>query len=547
MLAIGSYQAPTLYTSSPQVQMVAPVSSGRTTEAKTYYISPTGNDENAGTSPTSAWKSLSKINSLDLNPGDQVLLQRGYGYSGNLSFTQEDAGTPTAPITISSYGTGGTATINAGTGNAMFIYDVAGYNISNLKIVGSGISTNTGEGIVAYNDLANNVKLDGITIKNVDVSGFRGYGIAIGGWNQQSGFRNVKVTDVLTHDNGEGGLITYAQIPNVHENVYVGYVSTYNNGGTNFPSDVDGIVLGGVKGGIIERSIAYNNVGKGGVGIWTYDSTSITIQHNESYNNRTTSSHDGGGFDLDNNVSDSIMQYNYSHDNHGAGFLLCHGLNNLNYTGNIVRYNISQNDGRNNGYGGIDIYGKVTNSQIYNNTVFLNSAATGNPSAIRIWNLGFEGLDPSGLYFRNNIFQTQDGLNLVDADKNALDTAKDIVFQGNNYYSSGSPFNILWNGITYNSLDSWRTATGEEKLDENNVGFSVDPLFNNPKGGTTVNNPDLLNKLAAYRLDSTSPLIDQGLNLMSLFNINPGTQDFNGTSLPQGLGYDIGAVESLQK
>ncbi len=363
MLAIGSYQAPTLYTSSPQVQMVAPVSSGRTTEAKTYYISPTGNDENAGTSPTSAWKSLSKINSLDLNPGDQVLLQRGYGYSGNLSFTQEDAGTPTAPITISSYGTGGTATINAGTGNAMFIYDVAGYNISNLKIVGSGISTNTGEGIVAYNDLANNVKLDGITIKNVDVSGFRGYGIAIGGWNQQSGFRNVKVTDVLTHDNGEGGLITYAQIPNVHENVYIGHVKAYNNlGVAGDPNPTgNGIVLGGVNGGTIERSVAYNNgslcdAPEGPVGIWAYDSKGITIQYNESYNNHTGGKADGGGFDLDRNVSNSIMQYNYSHDNDGAGYLLCHIVNNQNFTNNIVRYNISQNDGKKNSYGGIRVF-----------------------------------------------------------------------------------------------------------------------------------------------------------------------------------------------
>ncbi len=73
----------------------------------------------------------------------------------------------------------------------------------------------------------------------------------------------------------------------------------------------------------------------------------------------------------------------------------------------------------------------------------------------------------------------------------------------------------------------------------------MDPLFTNPGGGTTIGNPDLLNTLNAYTLGSTSQLIDKGLNLNQLFGINPGTQDFNGTSLFKGLGYDMGAVESF--
>src|SRR2546423_10792170 len=43
----------------------------------TFYVSPGGDDANAGTSPAAAWKTVAKINSLDLEPGDRVLLQGG--------------------------------------------------------------------------------------------------------------------------------------------------------------------------------------------------------------------------------------------------------------------------------------------------------------------------------------------------------------------------------------------------------------------------------------------------------------------------------------
>src|SRR5206468_751201 len=127
----------------------------------------------------------------------------------------------------------------------------------------------------------------------------------------------------------------------------------------------------------IERCVAYNNgaacnnPGGGPMGIWTWDSNNITIQYNESYANRCgTGSRDGGGFDLDGGVTNSVMQYNYSHDNYGAGFLLFQFASARPYGNNIVRYNITANDARNFHYGGIYMGGgsAVINNQIYNNT-----------------------------------------------------------------------------------------------------------------------------------------------------------------------------------
>ena len=82
-------------------------------------------------------------------------------------------------------------------------------------------------------------------------------------------------------------------------------------------------------GGTIERSIAYNNgflcgsSGGGPVGLWTWDSNNITIQNNESYANRSgAATADGGGLDLDGGVTNSKVQYNYTHGNDGAGVLV---------------------------------------------------------------------------------------------------------------------------------------------------------------------------------------------------------------------------------
>ena len=70
-----------------------------------YYVSPNGKDSNSGTSTLKPWRTINKVNSRDLDPGDQVLFQGGATFSGTLSFNAQDAGTPANPITISTYGT----------------------------------------------------------------------------------------------------------------------------------------------------------------------------------------------------------------------------------------------------------------------------------------------------------------------------------------------------------------------------------------------------------------------------------------------------------
>ena len=75
-----------------------------TVQSENYYISSQGNDSNSGTSNLVAWKSITKLNSSILQPGDSVLFRRGDTFNGEIVVRQ--SGTPKKPIVFSAYGNG---------------------------------------------------------------------------------------------------------------------------------------------------------------------------------------------------------------------------------------------------------------------------------------------------------------------------------------------------------------------------------------------------------------------------------------------------------
>jgi parallel beta-helix repeat protein len=78
--------------------------------ATDYYFSSSQGDDSRSTleaqNPSTPWKSISKLNSWfkSLQPGDKVLFKCGDTFYGSIITTK--AGTSSAPITLSSYGTG---------------------------------------------------------------------------------------------------------------------------------------------------------------------------------------------------------------------------------------------------------------------------------------------------------------------------------------------------------------------------------------------------------------------------------------------------------
>lgn len=534
---------------APEANRVPQAADVVTAAGVTYYVSVSGNNNNAGTSPAKAWRTIGKVNEKTFAAGDRVLFEGGSMFGGALTFTAAEKGSAVAPIVLSSYGVG-RAIINGGNGSAITLYNTSGYELRSINVVGSGRTTNSGSGVNVYADLAGGVKLPYIRIDSVEASGFGKFGIAVGSWNNTTGFTDVRVTYASTHDNGQAGVTSYAQAPYAHRSFYVGHVVAYNNSGVPGLSvnSGSGIVMGGVTGAVIERSVAHNNgalnsAAEGPVGIWTYDSDSVVIQHNESHHNRTNGTADGGGYDLDQNTRNSIVQYNYSHDNDGPGFLLAHSPNNTNHGGNTVRYNISQNDGRKNAAGAIVIWGRTIGAEIYNNSVYLKPSASGASRAINVHNVTIPTQDVKNVHIRNNAFFADSGATMLWVSADQLNGAIDLRFEGNNYFGRTAAPKFLWGNTTYFGIGAWRTASGQEVLAGAPVGSAMDPQFTTAGGGGTIGNADLLANLTAYKLKSTSLLINKGLNLQQRFGVNAGPIDFFGGTLPFGAAFDVGAHE----
>jgi hypothetical protein len=528
-----------------------------TRQPATYYVNLNGNDANAGTSPAAAWKTIAKVNAMTFIPGDSILFQGQQSFNGSIFFDATDTGADSsgnliAPITIGAYGTG-SATISSGTDFGFFAQRNGGITLQDLNFRGTGPAANANDGVAFFNNAAGNIKQSDIKLQRVTVSGYGKNGLSIGGFNGSSGYRNVSILDSTFNDNRDGvtffGPAFNAAAPvYAHSNVLVSHVQAFENDGNSSATNPtgNGIVFGSVRDGVIERSVAHHNgsantATTGPVGIWAYDSDRITIQHNESYSNQRGSGGDGDGFDFDQNTSNSVMQYNYAHDNDGAGFLLYTGQQNIFHDDNTVRYNVSERDGRTQGYGGIVIGGRVTDLEVYNNTIYFPSGSFGtNSAAVYITSIG------DRVHFRNNILQTTGGARLIST--NAVQN--ELLFQGNVYWSTDGAVAIRWGNSTYSSIGAWRSAeTTQERVDLDGNGslddssLNLDPRLAAAGTGGTIGDADALEAMTAYRLLSDSPLRDAGLDMNTRFSINPGDLDFFGTAIKQGSGFDLGADE----
>lgn len=499
-----------------------------------YYLSASGNDNNNGTSSTTAWKTIVKLNGVQLQAGDIVKFEGGATFSGPITLGADDLGTSTNPIIITSYGTG-RPVINAGTGYGLDAYNTGGIEIRAINFVaGAG---NLSSGINFYLDKAD-VNLQHITIEDVEVSGFHDFGIMLGCTNTTKGYSNVLINRVLSHDNILGGIYTYCwdafsfDDSNIfiNKNIIIKNTKTYNNKGLAGSANHtgSGMIISTFDGALIDSCEAYNNGenntygGGGPVGIWFFIVKNGIIQNSESHHNKTQTV-DGGGFDLDGGCQNCVIQYCYSHDNMGPGYLLAEYGSNVPYTGNIIRYNISERDAmkaRTGGNGSIYLWStgkgsELINCEIYNNTIY---AAT---NCVLLTEPFF-----TNVKIRNNIFYSPTGTSLINAAYSPVDSSQ-AHFVQNNYYSASTP-EFTWNNSKYNSLAAWKAvAVTQERVGGTNYGVISDPLF--VAGGQGRD---------GYKLTDISPDIDAGLNLNNI-----GPFNFYGSASKIGPNQDIGAYE----
>ncbi|GAA3491701.1 discoidin domain-containing protein [Streptomyces cremeus] len=413
----------------------------------TYYLdSESGSDTANGTTPTTPWRTLTRANQHTFLPGDTLRFAADRTWTGQ--FAPRGSGTAGAPVTATSYGTGrkpviaGNATVPSavllhnlshwtldglevtnGTGGTTWrtgvevrakdIGPVPGITLRNLHVHGMDGIAQVGKGNIGSAGILVNVRgnttptyFTGMRIENNEIADTKAYGITTWstwmrreGWNELWGELNIPAT--------EYGPFTPSTGLVIRDN----YVHDVGSGGIN-PNQV------------ADTLIEYNTVARPtstttNVGIWWSGADRTTVQFNEVYGAR----YGGRGldctaFDADASSHDSLIQYNYSHDN-GGGFFISVSLGTAPASA-VVRHNISQFDGN-------EIFTFSTNTDgvdIYHNTVYVAPAP---PSARPLHKIAQVYHNPKNVTFRNNL--------IVNQAKLPYDTAG-ITYR-NNLYAGG--------------------------------------------------------------------------------------------------------------
>ena len=453
---------------------------------RTWYIDTTGSDAGNGTR-LKPFKTINRANALFLAAGDTLFFHSGQRFEGTLQLRSGLNGTRSKAIVITSWGKG-YATIDGRDSSAIRVYNEQFIKLQHLVLLGSGRKTgNVKDGLALIN--SNN-----IDVQDLDISGFQKSGLLI------YSSKNVIAKNIFVHDNGSAGITVEAPYQTRESyNIRILSCRAENNPGdpTNLNNHSgNGIVVGDCRKVLIDHCTATNNgwdmprIGNGPVGIWAYEADSVIIQHCLSYKNKTSKGGaDGGGFDLDGGVTNSIVQYNLSYDNWGSGYCIFQYWGASPWHDNVFRYNISENDGTvSDSQAGLYIWNSSDDEkqfhdcQVYGNIIYNDKVAAISFS---------EKSESKGIRMYNNIFVGRDTL------IKGKDKIGDVKFWQNDWWSIAAGFNI--DGIT--SFKGWALKTGQEQID-GIVGFNIKPDFKAP-GKTKITSASQFRKFENYVLKNT--------------------------------------------
>ena len=517
----------------------------------TYYVdAENGNDENNGTSPETAWKTLAKASSIrQLKEGGSILLKAGSVWNGEQLTVKNAKGSEANPIVIGSYGEGANPVINGNGANwdadskeelaAVHIYNSENIVIENLEITNwdssvSGDYTQSSKllsGLVVENKDAG--ELSNVVIRNNKIHDVNGR--MAGGAEKAAGGLIVVVTGGGSNHTGKveswynGLTIDGNEVYNVcHEAIYMESVwasrtlvggtssdTNYQNSGNspwvgssdvrienNYVHDVagDGIVPINTTEAIVQYNLIDNSADSNWdysanpnhAALWTWDSNNVTFRYNEASNTSkdskgTAVGNDSMAFDFDYGVQNCLYEYNYSHDNLGGFMMLCPGPGAT--VNNIARYNLSVNDGLYEGAPMIRLgTGKYGSIgvQVYNNTMYWEGTGY---SASLTPHSAWEGEVIEDVSVFNNIFYGP-------ATADSVSTKAGVSYYNNLVYSSDG-----------SAQEVYQAAANDESA------VYEDPMFvdvTDYTAGSWADGVTTLGTANGFMIQEGSPAIDAG-------------------------------------
>lgn len=322
-------------------------------KSQTYYLDASGgNDNMAGTSRRTAWKSLGKINATAFLPGDSILFKAGEKWMGCIRF--KGAGKSGAPIAVAAYGKGNKPVLdgNGARQPVILLENTEYWEISDLEITNASDSIGYRQGILVKADedgLKSHLRFRNLFIHNImgDYS-FEMKGKNTGGIGIIGGV-NTRFNDIIIENCDIGNINRVGIFTNLTDsrNAVRGkrpITGLIIRGNRIHHCAGDGLIVRYADRPLIEYNIAYENhnapeeLVKHGVALWCRSTDDAIFQYNEVYN--TKGKMDGQAFDADLDAYRTLVQYNRSHHNEG-GFMLVYGSS----SETIVRYNVSIADG----------------------------------------------------------------------------------------------------------------------------------------------------------------------------------------------------------
>lgn len=395
--------------------------------AADYHVDAEGGDDgHDGSGPGAAWRSLEKVRSIELKPGDRLLFKAGSRWQGVLQ--PKGSGTAEAPVRIGRYGDGPPPRIDgAGARDAVLLENMSHVVLEDLEITNQGeqrAAWRTGVRILARGAGAmRGVRLSRLHVHDVngDLRKDReGCGIFFEAMpGKDCHFDGLVIEQCRVERTDRNGICQRGNGWPRSRNVIIRGNTLEDIGG-------DGIKLWGTNGGLIEHNVVRKARARcaddeAAAGIWPFACDDTVIQFNEV--SGTIGTRDGQGFDADYQCRRSLFQYNYSHGNEGGFMLICGPGRSIN-SDTVIRYNLSVNDGVKSArvfhFGGAS-----QRTRIHHNTIILGPHQDLPMMLFTEWSGG----TARGVVFANNLFVVRPGGRATYQ----LKPSEGLVFENNHF------------------------------------------------------------------------------------------------------------------
>ncbi|MCX6326682.1 MAG: hypothetical protein NT144_08570 [Bacteroidia bacterium] len=327
---------------------------------KTIYVdSFNGNDNNPGTTPELAWKSLNKVNSVINVSGAKLLFKTGCYWRGQLA--PKGSGSKSESIIIGSYGKGPLPIID-GAGmegeGVLRLNNQSFWEISELQIINNAEIEGDRRGVeikAANYGLAQHIHLRNLIINNIkgipgnDMKSKKTAAIYIATESDSTTatrFDDILIEGCLIYNVDNQGIVLNNEVSNDD------YPGTKEWDKRKFTNVIvrnniihhiakNAMIIRLTDNGIVEHNLCYETALKTtGNTIFSRSAKGTVFQYNEGFLNRSPD-YDGSFYDPDLNSPGTVWQYSLSHHNTHGLIWFC---NTKNDSAVIVRDNISFND-----------------------------------------------------------------------------------------------------------------------------------------------------------------------------------------------------------